>query len=169
MGTSRWAVDACPPQALVAGIWRAWLLERRRRFSRVSRRRDPGAARQPAPLGQVGEPIFGFPVSFWIGRALENATLGRTNIALYLSGAARATMVGEVSSRTAFEIQESTSGTTGEALCLIRLGTSPPTECGFLFLVRSDVRAGRKGVWRARPAVSAGVRGVLAEVLRGVE
>src|SRR3989442_13407034 len=69
----------------------------------------------PAGSHVIGEPILGFPVSFWIGRALEDSAPGRTNISLYLRGAVRATMVGEVSSQTAFQIQESATGTTGEA------------------------------------------------------
>jgi hypothetical protein len=127
------------------------------------------AKSQELPTGSyvVGEPIFGFPVSFWVGRALEDASPELTNIALYLRGAVRATMIGEVWSRTEFQIQESVSGYTGEALCLVRLSTSSPTECGFLFLARSDVRSSRKGGWRLRPALAGSARGILGEVLRG--
>jgi hypothetical protein len=121
----------------------------------------------PAGSHVIGERISGFPVSFWIGPALEDSAPGLTNIALYLRGAVRATMIGEVSSQTAFQIQESATGTTGEAISLVRLGTSPPTECGFLFLSRSDVRSGRKGVWRASSAVATHVRGVIGDILRG--
>ena len=43
------------------------------------------------PVGShvVGEPTDGFPVSFWIGRALEDRTPGLTNLALYTPGAVR--------------------------------------------------------------------------------
>ena len=52
------------------------------------------------PVGSqvVGEPVGGFPVAFWIGRALQGESAGRTNVALYLRGAARSTMAGDVSS-----------------------------------------------------------------------
>ena len=109
---------------------------------------------------------MGFPVAFWIGGALTDATPGRTNIALYLRGAVRATMVGEVSSATSFEIAEGADGWTGDAIRLVRLGTRPSTECGFLFLARSDVKVGRKGHWRLRPSLEASVTGTLGHVLK---
>jgi hypothetical protein len=119
----------------------------------------------PAGAFVVGEPMTGFPVAFWIGRALEDEAPGRTNLALYLRGAVRATMVGEVSSATPFEIMESAEGTTGEAICVVRLGTTPPTECGFLFLARSDVRTSRKGLWRVRPTLAGELTGVIGSIL----
>ena len=121
--------------------------------------------RQPAGSHVVGEPVGGFPIAFWIGRALQDKSAGRTNLVLYLRGAARSTMVGHVSSATPFEIRESAQGSTGEALRLVSLGTALPTECGFLFLARSDVRINRKGAWRLPPAVAAGLSGTIGAIL----
>ena len=127
------------------------------------------AKSQQLPLGAsiVGEPVGGFPIAFWIGRALQEESAAPTNLALYLRGAVRSTMVGEVSSATRFDIDRETQGRTGEALRLVRLGTTPVTECGFLFLTRSDVRTNRKGQWRLSPSMSRGLSGTLAQVLSG--